>query len=412
MLIDIGNISTLNQESFKAVNQELDGIFIDNYQPPAQDWLIQITEKFCQDRAIYNAVRESIQVLDGKGNLLKESIPEILSKALAVSFDTNVGHDYLEDSEKRFNFYHEDRFRIPFDIEFLNTITGGGLSPKTFNVFMGGPGTGKTLIMCHLAAAYLAMGKNVVYITLEMAEERISERIDANLLNVPITDLENLSRTQYEAKMDKVRSKTTGKLIVKEYPTSQAGAAHFRHLLNELALKKNFVPEIVIVDYINICMSSRFKFGANVNSYTYIKSISEELRGLAVEKQIVLISATQINREGFASSDMGMQNTAESFGLPATADLFLGIITNEELNELGQIMIKQLKNRYNDPTKHSKFVVGIDREKMRIYDVEQTAQEDIDQGPAFDKSSFGAGLDAEADAFFRKKKDFSGLKII
>ena len=402
LAIDLGEKRGINETEYKEISNVLSHIAQD-VGAPDDSWLVDATEKFCKDRAVFNAVRESIGILDGQGDMVKESIPDILSKALGVSFDTNIGHDYLEDAEERYKFYHNKESHIPFDLEYFNKITNGGLIPKTFNVLMGGPGTGKTLIMGHMAAAYLSQGKNVLYITMEMAEERISERIDANLLNVPIKDIENLSQDMYNQKIEKLRKKTDGKLIVKEYPTSQAGVAHFRHLLNELKLKKDWAPDIIFVDYLNICMSSRFKFGANVNSYTYIKSIAEELRGLAVEREVILISATQVNREGFGSSDIAMENVSESFGLPATADLFLGIIVNEELQELNQIMIKQLKNRYNDPTENSKFVLGVDRNKMRLYDCEQKAQEDIDDGPAFDNSNFG-GRDAG--------KDFSGIKVL
>lgn len=402
LAIDLSEKREINESEYKEIGGVLSEM-ANEIEAPEGSWLVDATEKFCKDRAVFNAVRESIGILDGQGEMTKEMIPEILSKALGVSFDSNVGHDYLEDAESRYEFYHNKESHIPFDLEYFNKITNGGLIPKTFNVLMGGPGTGKTMIMGHMAAAYLSRGKNVLYITMEMAEERISERIDANLLNVPLKEIENLSREVYDKKIDKLRSKTDGKLIVKEYPTSQAGVAHFRHLLNELKLKKNWQPEIIFVDYLNICMSSRFKFGANVNSYTYIKSIAEELRGLAVEREVILISATQVNREGFGSSDIAMENVSESFGLPATADLFLGIIVNEELEGLNQIMIKQLKNRYNDPSENSKFVVGVDRTKMRLYDCEQKAQEDIDDGPAFDNSKFGGR---------ESGKDFSGIKVV
>jgi replicative DNA helicase len=402
LAIDLGEKRGITESEYKEISETLSFIAADAPAPDA-DWLVDTTEKFCKDRAVFNAVKESIGILDGEGDATKEAIPEILSKALGVSFDTNVGHDYLEDSEQRYEFYHNTETHIPFDLDYFNKITNGGLVPKTFNVLMGGPGTGKTLVMCHMAAAYLAQGKNVLYVTMEMAEERISERIDANLLNVPIKDIQHLTREKYDDKIGKLRNKTDGKLIVKEYPTSQAGVAHFRHLLNELKLKKDWSPEIIFVDYLNICMSSRFKFGANVNSYTYIKSIAEELRGLAVEREVVLISATQVNREGYGSSDIAMENVSESFGLPATADLFLGIITNDELQELNQLMIKQLKNRYNDPTENAKFVVGVDRSKMRLYDCEQKAQEDIDDGPAFDNTGFGSRDSG---------RDFSGIKVL
>jgi archaellum biogenesis ATPase FlaH len=372
-----------------------------------QDWLLQETENFCQEKAVYNAVLESIQILDdGSKDKDKGSIPKLLSDALAVSFDSHVGHDYLEDSEERFGFYHRKENHFAFDLDYLNKITDGGLLTKTLNVFMGGPGAGKTLVMCHLASWYLTQGKNVLYITLEMSEERISERIDANLLNTPLKDLAELPKSMYDKKVERIRNKTTGKLIIKEYPTAQAGVGHFRHLVNELAMKKSFSPDIIIVDYINICTSSRIKPGGNINSYTYIKSIAEELRGFAVEQVVPLITATQVNREGFGNSDIGMENTAESFGLPATADLFLALITSEELEALNQIMIKQLKNRYNDPTIHRRFVVGVDRTKMRLYDVDQSAQKDIapEDIPMMDQSTIGQRISKE-------RRDFSGVIV-
>jgi replicative DNA helicase len=370
-------------------------------------WLNDETENFCHERAVYNAVLESIQILDGSSkDKEKGAIPKLLSDALAVSFDSHVGHDYLEDSEGRFEFYHKKENHLGFDLDYFNKITDGGLMNKTLNVFMGGPGSGKTLVMCHLASWYLTQGKNVLYITLEMAEERISERIDANLLNTPLKDLTELPKSIYDKKVERIRNNTTGKLIIKEYPTAQAGVGHFRHLINELAMKKSFKADIIIVDYINICTSSRMKPGGSINSYTYIKSIAEELRGFAVEQSVPLITATQVNREGFGSSDIGMENTAESFGLPATADLFLALITSEELEALNQIMVKQLKNRYNDPTVHRRFVVGVDRTKMRLYDVDQSAQEDIttDDIPMMDQSSIGQRVSKE-------RRDFSEVIV-
>ena len=389
LVIELGNDVDISESDFESARNILD-TFKSDYEKPSYEWLIEQTEQFCQDKAVYNAVMESIQILDGKQDKTKESIPEILSDALAISFDTNVGHDYLEDSDKRFDFYHKRENHVPFDLEYFNNITNGGICDKTLNVLMAGPGVGKTLAMCHFAASYLAQGKNVLYITLEMAEERISERIDANLLNVSLNDLYDLPKSSYDSKIKKLREKTVGKLIVKEFPTAQAGVGHFRHLFNELNLKKSFVPDVLVVDYINICTSSRFKPGTNVNSYTYIKSIAEEMRGFAIERKVPIITATQVNREGYGSSDIGMENTAESFGLPATADLFLAIITSEELESLNQLMIKQLKNRYNDPTVNRRFVVGVDRAKMRLYDVDQSAQQDVsDDIPTFDKTSFG-----------------------
>lgn len=373
------------------------------------DWLLNNTEKFCQDKAIYNAIMDSISILDGKSKEGKGSIPQILSNALAVSFDTHIGHDFLEDFEERYDFYHRTESRVPFDLDYFNLITKGGLPNKTLNIALAGTGVGKSLFMCHCAAANLAAGKNVLYITMEMAEEKIAERIDANLLNETIDMLSMLPKDVYEKKVDRVKSKTPGKLIIKEYPTASAGSGHFRHLLNELALKRNFKPEIIYIDYLNICTSSRIKFGSNVNSYTLIKSIAEELRGLAVEFNVPIVSATQTTRSGYSNTDVGLEDTSESFGLPATADFMFALITSDELEGLGQIMVKQLKNRYNDPFFHRKFVVGVDRPKMRLYNVEQTAQHDIaDDGPAFDKTPTGSRLKIEDRKF--NKDVFNGFQ--
>lgn len=373
------------------------------------EWLLNNTEKFCQDKAIYNAIMDSISILDGKSKEGKGSIPQILSNALAVSFDTHIGHDFLEDFEERYDFYHRTESRVPFDLDYFNLITKGGLPNKTLNIALAGTGVGKSLFMCHCAAANLAAGKNVLYITMEMAEEKIAERIDANLLNETIDMLSMLPKDVYEKKVDRVKSKTPGKLIIKEYPTASAGSGHFRHLLNELALKRNFKPEIIYIDYLNICTSSRIKFGSNVNSYTLIKSIAEELRGLAVEFNVPIVSATQTTRSGYSNTDVGLEDTSESFGLPATADFMFALITSDELEGLGQIMVKQLKNRYNDPFFHRKFVVGVDRPKMRLYNVEQTAQHDIaDDGPAFDKTPTGSRLKIEDRKF--NKDVFNGFQ--
>ena len=341
-------------------------------------WLVDKTEKFCQEKAIYNAVLGSISILDGKDKTNdKGQIPKILSDALAISFDATVGHDYLENSDERYEFYHKTEEKIPFDLEFFNKITKGGLPKKTLNIALAGTGVGKSLFMCHVAAGAMTQGKNVLYITMEMAEEKIAERIDANLLNVTIDDLMELPKDMYDKKVKRVKDKTTGKLIIKEYPTASASVIHFRTLLNELNLKKSFIPDIVFIDYLNICCSSRIKAGANVNSYSYVKSIAEELRGLAVEFGVPIVSATQTTRSGFTSSDPGLEDTSESFGLPATADLMFALITSEELEALNQIMVKQLKNRYADPTYYKRFTVGIDRSKMRLYDIEQSAQSGI-----------------------------------
>ena len=341
-------------------------------------WLVDKTEKFCQEKAIYNAVLGSISILDGKDKTNdKGAIPKILSDALAISFDTTVGHDYLENSDERYEFYHRKEERIPFDLEYFNKITNGGLPNKTLNIALAGTGVGKSLFMCHVAAGAMSQGFNVLYITMEMAEEKIAERIDANLLNVTLDDLRDLPKELYDKKVNRIKEKTTGKLIIKEYPTASASATHFRTLLNELNLKKSFIPNIIFIDYLNICCSSRIKAGANINSYTYVKSIAEELRGLAVEFGVPIVSATQTTRSGFTSSDPGLEDTSESFGLPATADLMFALITSEELEELGQIMVKQLKNRYADPTHYKRFTIGVDRAKMKLYDLEMSAQHGI-----------------------------------
>ena len=338
-------------------------------------WLIDKTEKFCQEKAVYNAILGSISILDNKEKLQdKGQIPKILSDALAVSFDTSVGHDYLDDALQRYEFYHKTEERIPFDLDYFNKITKGGLPKKTLNIALAGTGVGKSLFMCHVAAGAMSQGYNVLYITMEMAEEKIAERIDANLLNVCLDDLMELPQDVYERRVERIREKTTGKLIIKEYPTASASTTHFRTLLNELNLKRSFVPDIIFIDYLNICCSSRIKTGSNINSYTYIKSIAEEIRGLAVECNVPIVSATQTTRSGFTSSDPGLEDTSESFGLPATADLMFALISSEELEELGQIMVKQLKNRYADPTHYKRFTVGVDRSKMKLYDAEQSSQ--------------------------------------
>jgi replicative DNA helicase len=336
------------------------------------DWVREKTEKFCQDRAVYNAIMESIQILDGQSKQDKGAITQILEEALSVSFDTHIGHDFLEDFEDRYDFYHRKIERIPFDLEMMNKITKKGIPRKTLNMILAGTGVGKTLMMCHFASANLMEGKNVLYITLEMAEERIAERIDANLMHVQLNELEQLPKDSYETKLKRIRDKTSGKLVIKEYPTASVGAGHFRHLLNELKSKKKFTPDIIYIDYLNLCISSRMKMGANVNSYTLIKSIAEELRGLAVEYNLPIFSATQTNRTGFTNSDVGLEDTSESFGLPATADFMIAAISSEELEDMNQIMIKQLKNRYNDPATNRRFVLGIDKARMKLYDVDNS----------------------------------------
>tara|TARA_B100000963_G_scaffold115601_1_gene100696 strand:- start:5667 stop:7046 length:1380 start_codon:yes stop_codon:yes gene_type:complete len=367
------------------------------------EYLIAEAEKWCRDRAVYNAIMESIQIIDGKDKDRSEgSIPEILSDALGVSFDQEIGHDYIDNSDDRFDFYNKTENRIPFDLDYFNKITKGGLPNKTLNIALAGTGVGKSLFMCHCAASVLEQGKNVLYITMEMAEERIAERIDANLMDLPIQQLESLPKNVFDTKIGKIAKGTIGKLIVKEYPTGAAHTGHFRALLNELKLKKNFAPDIIYVDYLNICASSRMRgLGGSINSYSYIKAIAEEMRGLAVEFNVPIVSATQTTRSGFSNTDVGLEDTSESFGLPATADLMFALISTEELDELGQIMVKQLKNRYNDPTKFKRFVIGIDRSRMKLYDVEESAQSDIMSDMIPDKpiNKFGdrEGSDPYAD---------------
>jgi len=403
IIIDLSNVKGLTDEQFGKAKAYIQDIS----EPERQDidWLVNQTEKFCQDKAIYNAIVNSIKILDGdNSNLSKGSIPGLLTDALSVSFDTSIGHDFLENADARYDYYHTKQHKIPFDLEYMNKITKGGLPRKTLNVFLAGTGVGKSLFMCHCAANNLMNGLNVLYITLEMAEQEIAKRVDANLLNVTMGELEELPKESYVKMMDRLKGKTKGKFIVKEYPTASAGAANFRHLLNELKLKKNFVPDVVYVDYLNLCTSSRIKGGSNVNSYTMIKSIAEELRGLAVEFNIPLISATQTTRSGYGNSDVEITDTSESFGLPATCDFMAALIVSEELDQLGQIMVKQLKNRYNDPSYYKRFVVGIDRARMKLYDVETSAQNLMDDSPVMDKTPSG---DKPASKFDRNKfKDF------
>jgi len=369
------------------------------------EWLVTETENFCKEKALYNGIMESIQIIDGKSkDKIRTAIPSILSDALAVSFDTNIGHDYLEDSDQRYDFYHRIEKRIPFDLEFFNTITNGGTPIKTLNIVMAGTGVGKSLFLCHHAANCLAQGMNVLYITCEMAEERIAERIDANLLDITLDSLRELPKEVYEKKMATLKQSAKGKIIIKEYPTSSASVNHFRVLLDELNLKKKFKPDVIIIDYLNICASSRMKHNGNVNSYMYIKAIAEELRSMAVEYAVPIWSATQVNRVGFASTDIGLEDTSESFGLPATADFMFALISTEKLDEMNQIMVKQLKNRYNDTAINRKFIVGINRAKMKLFDVEQTQLADANQEP-----------DTEEDEEYRftskfGKKDFSKFR--
>lgn len=384
--IEIDNSDKFNDDQYQAAMESLPNIF--SPETADEKWLEDTTEKWCQDRAIHNAIMESISIIDGKHkSLTKNALPDLLSKALAVSFDTNIGHDYIENVNERYEFYHEDEERIPFDIQFFNDITKGGLPNKTLNIALAGTGVGKSLFMCHCAGNVLVQGRNVLYITMEMAEERIAERIDANLLNIPLDQLQNITKDMLTTKVDEIASRTNGKLIIKEYPTGSAHTGHFRALLNELKLKKNFVPDMIFIDYLNICASSRMKgMGGAINSYTYIKAIAEELRGLAVEFDVPIVSATQTTRSGYSSSDPGLEDTSESFGLPATADLMFALVSSEELEALGQIMVKQLKNRYNDPNHKKRFAVGIDRSRMRLFDIDNPQENLIDDTPAFDKS--------------------------
>ena len=369
--------ATLNEEQYKVAKEYVDNLSSDISEEQFE-WLIDETEKWCKDKAIYNAILSGIHIIDGKSkDQTADAIPDILIDALSVSFDTHIGHDYMEQYEERYDYYHEVEEKVPFDLEFFNKITKGGLPNKTLNICLAGTGVGKSLFMCHVAAASLMMGKNVLYITLEMAEKKIAERIDANLMNISLTDLHDLPKRMFESRIEKIQKKTHGKLIIKEYPTASAHCGHFRSLHNELLLKKSFKPDIIFVDYINICASQRFRYGSNVNSYTYIKGIAEEMRGLAVELNVPFVSATQTTRQGFTSTDIGLEDTSESFGLPATADLMFALISTEELEGLNQMLVKQLKNRYNDPTVNKRFIIGVERAKMKLYDVSQSAQKDL-----------------------------------
>ena len=379
-------------------------------EPVDIQWVLDETEKFCQDRAIYLAIMESIQIIDGKHkDLSNNAIPDILSKALSVSFDTNVGHDYIDASDSRYDFYHKTETRLPFDLDYFNKITKGGLPNKTLNIILAGTGVGKSLFMCHMAGASLVQGKNVLYITMEMAEERIAERIDANLMNIPIDQLEQLPKQVYDQKIQKIGQKNIGKLIIKEYPTGAAHVGHFRALLNELKLKKNFKPDIIFIDYLNICASARVRgLGGSINTYSYVKAIAEEMRGFAVENNCPVVSATQTTRSGFSNTDVGLEDTSESFGLPATADFMFAVISTEELEKLGQLMVKQLKNRYNDPTFHKRFIIGVDRSRMKLYDVEASAQTLIDDAAHVAVKQDDKPLNTFGDR--ESKKDFGDFK--
>jgi len=401
--IEVSNRRDLNDKEANEIQEYIKSL---STEPVNDEWIVKSTEQFCKDKAVYNAILKGISIIDGRDkNQTPDAIPSILSDALAVSFDNHIGHDYLVDSDSRFDFYHRVEEKIPFDLEMFNKITKGGLSKKTLNIALAGTGVGKSLFMCHVAASSLTQGNNVLYITMEMAEERIAERIDANLMNITMDELKVIDKDVFDNRVKKIQNKTQGKLIVKEYPTASAHAGHFRALLDELKLKKEFVPDIIFIDYLNICSSARVRGGANVNSYTLVKSIAEELRGLAVEHNVPIVSATQTTRSGFANSDPGLEDTSESFGLPATADFMFALVSNEELQELNQIIVKQLKNRYNDPSYYKRFVVGIDRAKMKLYDVEASAQTGLSESgqdkPIFDKTGFGKEIihNSESEGF-------------
>ena len=405
LVIDLHNNTKINSQTLSECVSILNKIKSDE-ESPNIDWLIDSTEKFCQDKAVYNAIMDSVNILEGTSKNNKGEIPKLLSDALSISFDSHVGHDYMDDHMDRFLSYNKDEMKIKFDLDYFNLITKNGVLLKTLNMVLAGPGVGKTLFLCHFAASFLLQGYDVLYITLEMAEERIAERIDANILNWPVHNLKNLSSDEWESKFKRLTKKTKGKLIIKEYPTASASVLHFRALLNELKLKKNFKPQVIFIDYLNICCSSRMSMGSG--SYSYIKAIAEELRGLAVEENVPLFSATQINRAGYGSSDPGMEDTSESFGLPATCDFMFAIVTNEELEKMNQVMVKQLKNRYNDINLYKRFVVGIDRSKMKLYNTEGTSQDDImnESSPKV-KSPF----DVENDKLKLNREKFKGLKV-
>jgi len=413
LVIAIQNDKSLTEDQFKEI---VDTVNLLDPTEHNREWLHKETEKFCKDKAIYNAILSSIAIIDGRDKARSnDGIPQLLQDALGVCFDNNVGHDYLESAESRYDFYHRVESRTPFDLDYFNKITNGGLPNKTLNVCLAGTGVGKSLFMCHVAASVLAQGKNVLYITLEMAEERIAERIDANMMNITMDQLKDLPKSMFNSRIEKIRNKTEGRLIIKEYPTAGAHVGHFKALLNELQLKKQFKPQMIIVDYLNICASSRFKAGSNINSYTLIKSIAEELRGLAVEENLPILSATQTTRSGYGNTDVELTDTSESFGLPATVDFMFALISTEELEQLNQLMVKQLKNRYNDPTSNKRFMIGVDRAKMKLYDLEASAQKgltdanlDIDRVDSKPKSNYN---NSNNDMFNRNKRDFSSIKV-
>jgi len=396
--IAFNNDKTIPEDSFSEIMGAVNEFSDDQSN---FEWLVNETEKYCKDRAVYNAIVTSIGILDGRDKVhSKDGIPSLLQEALGTCFDSSVGHDYLDDAVARYEFYNKVEDRIPFDLEYFNAITQGGLPSKTLNIALAGTGVGKSLFMCHVAASCLQQNRNVLYITLEMAEERIAERIDANLMDVAIDQLKEIPKSTFENRVKKITGKTTGKLIIKEYPTASAHAGHFKSLLNELALKRNFKPDIIFIDYLNICSSARFKPGSNINSYTLVKAIAEELRGLAVENNVPIVSATQTTRGGYGNTDVELTDTSESFGLPATADLMFALITTEDLEKMGQLMVKQLKNRYNDPTQHKRFLIGVDRSKMRLYDLEAAAQTNVyDSGKQISTEDITSA--------YKKQKDFS-----
>lgn len=386
IILAVNEDTSLNEDSHVKCMEVINTL---NGDEVNRDWLIDETEKFCKDKALYLGVMESIQIIDGKNkDKSTDALPSILSEALSVGFDTNIGHDFIEDAEKRYDFYHRIEEKVEFDLDMFNKITEGGLSNKTLNIALAGTGVGKSLFMCHMASAAISKGKNVLYITLEMSEERIAERIDANLMNLPIQELSDLSKAMYDDRIKKINDKIEGRLIIKEYPTASAHSGHFKALINELKLKRSFFPDIIFIDYLNICSSSRFRPGSSANSYTIIKSIAEELRGLAVEQNVPIVSATQTTRGGYDNSDVSLTDTSESFGLPATADLMFAIISTEELEQMGQFMIKQLKNRYADPTRNKRFMIGVDRSRMKLFDLDPSAQTQLTDAnidiPVFD----------------------------
>ena len=408
LVISLQNDKSLTEDQYKETVQIVNELVPTEHN---KEWLYSETEKFCKDKAIYNAILNSISILDGRdANKSKDGIPSMLQEALGVCFDHKVGHDYIDDFDSRYEFYHRKETRIPFDLDYFNKITNGGLPNKTLNVVLAGTGVGKSLFMCHVASSVLSQGKNVLYITLEMAEERIAERIDANLMNITLDQLKDVPKQIYENRIQKIKDKTQGKLIIKEYPTTGAHVGHFKALLNELQLKRQFKPDLIVIDYLNICASSRFKAGANINSYTLVKSIAEELRGLAVEENVPILSATQTTRGGYGNTDVELTDTSESFGLPATVDFMFALISTEDLEQLNQLLVKQLKNRYNDPTVNKRFVIGVDRAKMRLYDLEQSAQKGLtDSGLKISEETFETVNVSKV--ILKNRKDFSKIKV-